>query len=48
MRLGDYIVLLSITLNTCAMLAYLWQGHWAQAVYWCAALQLNLALLWMK
>lgn len=48
MRLGDYIVLLSILLNTSACLAYLYQGHWANAVYWGAALQLNLALLWLK
>ena len=48
MRLGDYILCLSMTLNVCAMLAYAWQRHWAQAAYWAAALQLNLALLWMK
>lgn len=48
MRLGDYILCLSMTLNTGAMLAYAWQGHWAQAAYWLAALQLNFALLWMR
>ena len=48
MRLGDYILCLSMTLNVCAMLAYAYQRHWAQAAYWAAALQLNFALLWMK
>jgi hypothetical protein len=48
MRLGDYILFLSMSLNTCALFAYLYQGHYAQAAYWFAALQLNLSLLWMK
>ena len=48
MRWGDYILMLSMTLNVCAMLAYAYQRHWAQAAYWGAALQLNFALLYMK
>ena len=48
MRLGDWILCLSMTLNASQMLAYGYQGHWAQSAYWCAALQLNFSLLWMK
>jgi len=48
MRLGDYIVCLSITLNASAMVAYGWQGHYAQTLYWLCALGLNVSLLWMK
>lgn len=48
MRLGDYVLFVSMTLNLCALLAYLYQQHYAQALYWFAALQLNLSLLWMK
>ena len=46
MRLGDWIVGLSMTLNFCAMVAYAYQGVWHMAWYWLAALQLNAALLW--
>lgn len=48
MRLGDYILCLSLTLNACAMCAYLYQRHYAQAFYWLAALQLNLSLIFMR
>ncbi len=48
MRLGDYVLFISMTLNICACAAYLYQRHYAQAFYWGAALQLNLSLLWMK
>ena len=48
MRLGDYILLLSMTLNTCALFAYLWQGHYWQSLYWLCALGLNVSLLNMK
>lgn len=48
MRFGDYIVFISMTLNGSAMLAYAAQGHWKQAGYWCAALQLNYWLMEMK
>jgi len=47
-RYGDYIVCLSITLNASAMIAYLWQGHYAQTLYWLCALGLNVSLLWMR
>jgi hypothetical protein len=46
MRLGDYILCLSILLNFSAMCAYAWQGHWHLAWYWLAALNLNAAILW--
>ena len=48
MRLGDYILCLSMILNTSALVAYLYQGHYAQAAYWFAALQLNYWLMGMK
>jgi hypothetical protein len=46
MRLGDYILCASMTLNVLAMLAYAWQGVWHMAWYWLAALQLNMSILW--
>jgi hypothetical protein len=48
MRLGDYVLCLSMVLNASQIIAYAYQGHWAQSAYWFAALQLNLSLLWMK
>lgn len=48
MRLGDYVVILSMTLNGSAMLAYAAQGHWKNAGYWFAAMQLNYWLMGMK
>lgn len=48
MRLGDYVLLIAVTLNAAAAIAYAWQGHWAQMCYWLAALQLNLSLMWMR
>jgi len=46
MRLGDYILCASMTLNVLAMVAYAYQGVWHLAWYWLAALQLNAAILW--
>ena len=46
MRLGDYILCASMTLNVLAMGAYAWEGVWHQAYYWMAVLQLNAAILW--
>ena len=48
MRLGDYILTISMTLNASAMVAYAAQGHWKQAGYWFACLQLNWWLMGMK
>jgi hypothetical protein len=47
-RYGDYILYASMTLNGSMSLAYLAQGHWRQAGYWFAALQLNYWLLGMR
>jgi hypothetical protein len=46
--IGDYILAVSMTLNGSMALAYLYQGHWKQAGYWFAALQLNYWLMGMK
>ena len=48
MRLGDYILCVSMTLNVMAMMAYAWEGNWKQAGYWFAAMQLNFWLMRMK
>jgi hypothetical protein len=47
MRLGDYILAVNMTLNGSMVVAYLYQGHWKQAGYWFAALQLNYWLMRM-
>ena len=46
--IGDYILAMSMTLNGSMALAYLYQGQWAKAGYWFAALQLNYWLMGMK
>ncbi len=48
MRWGDYILCVSIILNSSMVLAYLAQGFYAQACYWAGALTINLSLLWQK
>ena len=48
MRLGDYILAVNMTLNGSMVVAYLYQGHYAQACYWLSALGINLSLFWMK
>ncbi len=45
MRMGDFVVFASMTLNASACLAYLWQGHRWQACYWAAAFLINLSLV---
>ena len=47
-RYGDYILCLSITLNASMLLAYAWQGFYAQACYWFGALCINISLLQMR
>ena len=37
MRLGDYVLCLSMTLNGSMALLYAYQGHWSQAGYWLLA-----------
>jgi hypothetical protein len=48
MRLGDYVLFGSITLNFIAMCGYAYQGHWKMTMYWFAVLQLNGWLITMK
>jgi len=48
MRLGDYILGVSMALNVLAAGAYAYQGHWRQVGYWVAVLQLNFWLMRMK
>lgn len=48
MRLGDYVLCIAMTLNFSMACLYAYERHWVQALYWLAALQLNLSLLWMK
>lgn len=48
MRIGDYIVMLSMTLNVSAACAYAYQGHWWNVLYWAAAFGLNLSLVNLK
>lgn len=48
MRWGDYILCVSIVLNSSMVLAYLFQGFYAQACYWAGALTINLSLLWQR
>lgn len=48
MRLGDYIIFISITLNLLALIAYAYQGHWRNAVYFFGAFVINASLIGMK
>lgn len=48
MRYGDYILMVSMALNASMSVTYLAQGHYRQAGYWFACLQLNYWLMGMK
>ena len=48
MRIGDYVVLVSMSLNVTAAVAYAWQGHWLNVFYWLAALQINFCAMRMR
>lgn len=48
LRYGDYIIFVSIAVNLLALCAYAYEGHWKNALYWFAALQLNLSLVMMR
>lgn len=48
MRLGDYVVMVSMSLNVLVALAYAWQGHWLNVWYWLAALQINWCAMRMR
>ena len=48
MRLGDWILVVSMGLNLAAGCAYAYQGQWKNVGYWLAALQLNYWLMQMR
>ena len=48
MRLGDWVLMISMGLNVVAAVAYGLQGHWRQVGYWVAVLQLNFWLMRMR
>lgn len=48
MRLGDWILCVSMGLNVLAALAYAWDRQWSNVGYWCAAVQLNYWLMRMR
>lgn len=48
MRIGDYIVSVSLGLNLCALVAYAWQGHWRNVVYFLGAALINGSIVGMR
>ena len=48
MRWGDWVLCVSIILNLASLLAYAWQGHWRNALYFLGAFVINTSLLGMK
>lgn len=48
MRLGDWILCVSMGLNVLAALAYAYQGYWQNVWYWLSVLSLNAALMGMR
>lgn len=48
MRVGDYVLAISMALNVAAGVAYAYQGHWRNVGYWFAVLQLNYWLMQMR
>lgn len=48
MRLGDWILCVSMGLNVLAALAYAWDRQWSNVGYWFAAVQLNFWLMQMR
>jgi len=47
-RWGDYIVAVSLTLNSIAAVTYGIQGHWRQVLYWIGACLINTSILLMR
>lgn len=47
MRIGDYVLGVSMLLNVAAGVAYAYQGHWRNVGYWFAVFQLNFWLMRM-
>lgn len=48
MLLGDYVLCVSMTLNSSMAVLYAYQGFYAKAFYWLSAFGINLSLWWMK
>lgn len=48
MRLGDWIVCVSLSLNVLALVAYAWQGYWLNALYFFGAMLINASLIGMR
>lgn len=46
--MGDYFMMVLMTLNAGAMLAYIWEGNWIKGLYWLCALGLNFCVLRLK
>jgi hypothetical protein len=47
MRYGDYIVLISFSLNLLSCIAYAWQAHWISVMYFFGAALINASLVLM-
>ena len=45
MRLGDWVICVNLGLNACAVLAYAWEGHWLNVLYWVSVAGINMAVL---
>ena len=48
MLLGDYVLCVSMTLNSSMAVLYAYQGAYAKGLYWLSAFGINLSLWWMK
>lgn len=48
MRIGDYVLVISMVLNVAAAVAYAAQGHWKNVGYWLSVLSLNYFLMQMR
>lgn len=48
MRIGDWVLCLSMGLNVAAGAAYAAQGHWKNVGYWLSVLSLNYFLMQMR
>jgi len=48
MLLGDYVLCISMTLNSSMAMLYTYQGAYAKGLYWLSAFGINLSLWMMK
>ena len=46
--IGDYFVMILMSLNAGAAITYGWQGQWWKCVYWVSACVLNLCILKLR